>query len=167
MDDNENLLYELAMALPYEERHLAAMALRCLARHGYTSLTEIELATDWELLTVNGIGLGRLAALRRLIQPDWQLPSRQARRTARCLLSAAQLALHFWSVDDLEAALTGAVPPGTENAPLETRLSMAAFTGAAREASHHHEPDALRRIVQRASLLADSDDGSGRACERI
>ena len=168
MDNNNgDLLYELAMALPPEERHLTAMALRCLARHGFTSLAEVEAATDSELLAIGGIGLGRLAALRRLTQPDWQLPSRRAMRTARWLFSAAQLALRFWSIEQLEAALTGAAPATTKNESIETRLSMAAFAGAVREASRHHEPDVLRHIVQRANSLTDSNGRIGSPYDHI
>lgn len=164
---NGNLLCELAKAMPARERHLTAMALRRLAKHGYTSLAEVEKATDWELLAIDGIGLSRLAAIRHLTWPGWRLPSRRAILTAGRLLSTARLALRFWSIEDLEAALTGAEPVVRENRPAETRLSMEAFTGAAREASDHHEPDVIRHIVQRASLLTGHGKGNGRTHDQI
>ena len=97
-----NVLYELAKVMRGMDRHLTATALYALARHGYSTLAEVEAVTDCELLAIGGIGPGRLGAIRRLISPDWQPPSRQATNTARRLLYTAQLALRFWSVEDLE-----------------------------------------------------------------
>jgi len=171
-NNNGNILYELAKAMRGQGGHLTAMALRALAQHGYTNLAEVEAAVDCELLAIAGIGPGRLGAIRRLTRPGWQPPSRKAIRTAGRLLSTAQLALRFWSIEDLESTLTGArsgavgdklvaagdKPVAVEDRPVETRLSLDAFAGAACEAADHHEPDELLRIVQRAGELAGHND---------
>jgi hypothetical protein len=155
MNDNSNILYDLAQALAVQDRRGTAIALRTLARNGYTNLEEVEQAADFELLAIGGIGPGRLAAVRRLTRPGWQPPSRQAVRTATRLFSAAQLALRFWRVEDLEAVLTGPVQlPTMEDQPVEAQLSLEALTCVAGEASAHHEPDALLRLVRRAALSA-------------
>ena len=164
---NTNVLYELAQALPAGHGYLTAMALRQLARHGFTSLAQVEGASDWELLALNGIGPERLAAIRRLTRPDWQPPSTQAISTAQRLLATAQLALRFWRVEDLEATLAGADPRATDDGRPESRLSMDAFASAVREASEHHAPDLLRQILQRASTLVGHNAKTRRKHGRI
>jgi hypothetical protein len=156
---NDNVLYELAKVMRGMDRHLTATALHALARHGYGSLAEVEAVTDCELLAIGGIGPGRLGAIRRLSQPDWQPPSRQALHTARRLMHTARLALRFWSVEDLEGSLQGAGPATTRDGPAETRLSLDAFSSAAREAANNHDLDVLMRIVRRAGELADHKRG--------
>jgi len=159
-NNNDNILYELAKAMRGQGGHLTAMALRALARHGYTSLAEVDGVTDCELLAIGGIGPDRLGAIRRLTRPDWQPPSRQAIRTAGRLLSAAQLALHFWSVEDLKAILGGNKLAAGKDKPIETELSLKAFANAASEAASHHDPAELLRIVQRAGALRSTPSGA-------
>jgi hypothetical protein len=159
---DDNVLYELAKVMRGMDRHLTATALHALAKQGFTSLAEVEGVTDCELLAIGGIGPDRLGAIRRLTQPDWQPPSRRAIRAASRLLSAAQLALRFWGIEDLEATLAGDKPVAAGDKPIETRLSLEAFAGAAREAADHHKPDTLKQIVQRASMLAGHDERIGK-----
>ena len=158
---DDNVLYELAKVMRGMDRHLTATALYALAKQGYTSLAEVERVTDCELLAIGGIGPGRLGAVRRLTRPDWQLPSRQAIRTARRLLHTTQLALRFWSVQDLEGALEGAKPATTGNGSAETRLSLEAFASTVHEASDHHDLDVLKHIVRRAGELAGHKEETG------
>jgi len=160
-NNNGNILNELASAMRCRDHQLTAMALRALAQHGYTSLAEVESTIDCELLAIRGIGPGRLGAIRQLTQPDWRPPSRQAVRTARRLLHTTQLALRFWSVEELESALQGTKPAQPENRPAETQLSIEAFASATQEAADHHDLDALKQIVQRASELANHNQETG------
>lgn len=162
VNDNGNVLYNLAQVMAVQD-HLTATALRRLAQKGYTCLAEVDQISDWELLAIRGIGLGRLGAIRRLTRPEWQLPSKQAIRTAEQFLSTAQLALRFWSVEDLESAIQGARPAVTESTTAESRLTIEAFATAAREALHHHEPGEMIQIVRRAKVLNSHNRKTRRA----
>ena len=166
INDNGNVLYDLAQAMTAGDRHLTATALRRLAQKGYTSLAEVDQVSDWELLAIPGIGLGLLGAIRRLTRSDWQPPSRQAVKTAERFLYATRLALRFWSVEDLEATIQGAGPAVVGSTPAETRLTIEAFAGAVREALPHHESDELIQIVQRVRVLASHGGKSKRIYDR-
>ena len=73
-----NILYELAHTMAAGGNYSVATALRRLVRAGYSSLTEVEGASDWALLSISGMGPRRLQAVRRLTRPDWQPPAPQA-----------------------------------------------------------------------------------------
>lgn len=153
--NSNNLLCDLAKAMPARDRHQTAVALRCLARHGFTSLDAIEQATDCELLAVSGIGIERLGAVRRLTQPQWQPPSRTAINLAGRFLWASQLALRYWRVEDLEGVFDGDYPTTSPGAPLEARLSLDAYRQAVQEAVPHHGPAGLRHILRRANAIVN------------
>jgi len=163
VNDNGNVLYNLAQVMAVQEQHLTATALRRLAQTGYTCLAEVDQVSDWELLAIPGIGPGRLEAIRRLTRPEWRPPSKQAIRTGERFLSAAQLALRFWKVEDLESAVQGTRPTAAEGTTAEGRLTIEAFASAAREALHHHAPEEMIQIVHRAKVLISHNRKAWRA----
>ena len=114
----DNMLYNLAKAVAIDDELSTAAALRKLAQAGYGSLDEVDSASDWILLSIPGLGVGRLGAVRRLTRPDWQPPSPQAIKAMERFLSAARLALRLWPVEALLAVAQGSLPSGVANKPL-------------------------------------------------
>ena len=87
-----NVLYELAQAMATNDGQ-SAVALRKLAQAGYRSLNEVDSASDWMLLSLAGLGVGRLGAVRRMTRLDWPPPSPQAVQAVNRFVSAARPAL--------------------------------------------------------------------------
>jgi hypothetical protein len=133
----DNLLYDLAQAMAMSNRHLAAAALRKLGQAGYTSLEEIDRASDWVLLAIPGIGVGRLGEVRRLTRPDWQPPSEQAVKAADDFLATVQFALRFWPVEALVGVIQGSAPAVPVGQPVDKRLALDLLSQATNRAVYH------------------------------
>ena len=120
----DNMLYNLAKAVAIDDELSTAAALRKLAQAGYGSLDEVDSASDWILLSIPGLGVGRLGAVRRLTRPDWQPPSPQAIKAVERFLSAARLALRLWPVDALLGVVQGSSPSRPADKPADERLAL-------------------------------------------
>lgn len=142
-----NMLYELAQTMAASDGRSAAAALRKLAQAGYTSLDQVHSASDWILLSIPGIGVGRLAAVRQLTRPEWQLPSPQAIKAASRFLSAIQFALRFWSPEALAALIQETTPPPVHDRPHESRLAAELVSKAARKALAHCQGEELVQLL--------------------
>ena len=147
----QNMLYEMAQALADSGQQTAAIGLRRLALAGYTTLQQVDAASDWALLSIPGIGLGRLTAVRKLTTPGWRRPSTQAIKDMTWFLSALRLALHFWAIGILASLVRGSEPPSTAGFPAEARLALDVWGLAVRRALHHCDP---RTVVQIMSEVA-------------
>lgn len=134
MDAKENVLYELAQAMATTDGHSAAVALRKLAQAGYSSLDEVESASDWTLLSIPGLGVGRLGAVRRLTRLDWQPPSPQAVKAVSRFVSTAKVARRFWPSETLIALIQGSAPVKVTGEPVERRLALVVFSQAVHRA---------------------------------
>jgi hypothetical protein len=88
------------------------------------SETQENSASDWLLLSIPGLGVGRLGAVRRLIRPDWQPPSPQAVKAMNRFLSAAQFALRSWPVEALLGVVQGSPPAAPADQPAGKRLAL-------------------------------------------
>jgi len=146
-----SVLYEMAQAMVCREDYPTAIALRKLARAGYTTLEQVDGASDWVLLATPGIGISRLTAVRRLVRPDWQPPRSQVIKVAERFLSAARFALRFWPVEDLESVIRGSVSLPASDRPVEKRLSLQQFAQAARKALRHCEAEGLVQALRQAN----------------
>ena len=153
-----NMLYNLAKAVALDDELSTAAALRKLAQAGYGSLDEVDGASDWILLSIPGLGVGRLGAIRRLTRPDWQPPSPQAIKAMERFLSAARLALRLWPVEALLAVAQGSSPSGVANKPADERLALALLSEATYSALCHCSTgeliETLRQLGQ--NRLADA-----------
>jgi hypothetical protein len=145
-----NVLYALAQTMSSREDYPIAVALRKLARAGYSSLEQVDRTSDWVLLAIPGMGIGRLTAVRRLVRPDWQPPQPRFVKVVERFLSAARLALRFWSIDDLEAVIQGSVALPSDDRPVEKRLSLEQFAQATRKALRHWEVEELVQALRQA-----------------
>jgi len=147
-----SVLYEMAQTMVCREDYPTAIALRKLARAGYTTLEQVDGASDWVLLATPGIGISRLTAVRRLVRPDWQPPRSRVIKVAERFLSAARFALRFWPVEDLESVIRGSVWLPAGDRPVEKRLSLEQFAQATRKALRHCEAEAwilaLRQLMR-------------------
>lgn len=153
--DTVNMLYELAQTMAAGGNHPVAIALRKLARAGYTSLDEVEGASDWALLSISGIGTERLRAVRRLTRPDWRPPSPQAVKAAGHFLAAARFALRFWPQETLTALIEGSVPELAEDQSHESRWAIELFSTAIGAALSHCEPQELIGVLNAESGVSD------------
>ena len=133
----DNMLYNLARAVALDDELSTATALRKLAQAGYGSLDEVDSASDWILLSIPGLGVGRLGAVRRLTRPDWQPPSPQAIKSVERFLSAARLALRLWPVEAALGVVQGSSPSGVANKPADERLALALLSEATYSALCH------------------------------
>lgn len=158
-----SVLYEMAQTMVCQEDYPTAIALRKLARAGYTTLEQVDGVSDWVLLATPGIGIGRLGAVRRLVRPDWQPPSSRAIKVAERFLSAARFALRFWPVEDLESVIQGSVSLPASDRPVAKRLSFEQFARATRKALRHCEAEELVQALRQAE--GDQRKQSDRAPE--
>ncbi len=133
----DNMLYDLAEAVAIADELSTAAALRKLAQAGYGSLDEVDSASDWILLSIPGLGVGRLGAVRRLTRPDWQPPSPQAIKAVDRFLSAARLALRLWPVEALLGVVQGSSPSGAADKPADERLALELLSEATYSALCH------------------------------
>ena len=143
-----NVLYELAQTMATDGEHSAAVALRKLAQAGYTNLDEVDNASDWTLLSIPGLGVGRLGAIRQLTRSTWHSPSRRAVKVVSRFIAAARLAVRFWPRETLVSLLQGSILVGSSGQPYERRLALECFSRAAHQALNHCPPDDLVKIVQ-------------------
>jgi hypothetical protein len=143
-----NTLHELAQAMAAGGRHSTAAALRKLAYEGYATLEQVDRVSDWVLLTVRGIGMGRLGEVRRLTRSDWQPPSPQAIQAGKWFLSAAQFALRYWPLDSLTSLIRGSAPTKVNGRPFEKQLALDAFSRATCRALTYCPSHELIRILE-------------------
>ena len=146
----ENLLYELAQTLAAGNDHSTAIALRKLVQAGHTTLQQVDGVSDWILLSIPGIGVKRLGAVRRLTRSDWQPPSRHAVQAAQWYLSAAQFALRYWLPDTLASFIQGSAPAAATQGPVEKRLALDVFLQATNRAQSYCPPQELIEMLQLA-----------------
>jgi hypothetical protein len=143
-----NALYELAETMAALDCQAAAIALRKLAQAGYISLEEADDAPDWVLLSIPGMGVGRLRALRHLTRPNWQPPTAQAIKVVARFLSAARSAMRYWPVEALEPLIRGAAPNGVQCRPFDSRLAVELFAKAAARARCHCTDEELVQVLR-------------------
>jgi hypothetical protein len=149
-----SVLYELAQNMVRDGDHTLAVALRKLAQMGYASLEQVELSSDWVLLSIPGMGVERLRAVRRLTRAEWQPPSPAALKAADRFVAAARFALRFWSQETLSSLIQcDSLLPGT-NPSYESRLAMALFAKSSRLALRHCEPEELVQVIRGLSASA-------------
>lgn len=155
--DTDNLLWELAQTMTNRDNYSVAIALRKLVQAGYTTLEQVDATSDWVLLATPGIGVGRLAAVRELVRPDWNRPPADALKAAESFLSAARFALKFWPIETLESLVQGSAPVAADARPVEKRLALELFSQAARAALRYCDAeDLLPALRQTGSLLLAS-----------
>ena len=147
-----SVLYEIAQTMVSQEDYPTAIALRKLARAGYTTLEHVDGTSDWVLLATPGVGIGRLTAVRRLVRPEWQPPSSRTIKVAERFLSAARFALRFWPVEDLESVIWGSVSLPAGGRPVEKRLSREQFAQATRKALRHCQAEELVQTLRQADV---------------
>jgi hypothetical protein len=149
--EKDNVLYELAQIVAANGGHSVAVALRKLAQAGYSSLDEVDSAPDWTLLSISGLGVGRLGAVRRLTRSDWQPPSPQAVKVVNRFISAAAVARRFWPPEILASLVRGStLPRAISEGPLEKRVAIDVLCDAARKAQRHCETEDLVQAVWQA-----------------
>ena len=135
-----------------QDNYSTGIALRKLVQAGYSSLEQVDATSDWVLLATPGIGIGRLAAVRQLVRPDWQRPTADALKAAEGFLSAARFALRFWPVESLESLIQGSAPVATEDRPIEKRLAIELFAQATQKAARYCGADELLQAVRQTSI---------------
>lgn len=145
--ESDSLLCELARTMDNRGNYTTAIALRKLARAGYTTLAEVDAASDWVLLAAPEISLRRLELVRRLVRSDWQPPSPQAAAAAERFLTAARFALRFWPVEALHSVIRGSTRWPAYDRPVDKRLSMEIFSVACRRALRHCSAETLVQIA--------------------
>ncbi len=155
--ESDGLLCELARAMDTRQDYFMAIALRKLARAGYTTLGEVDAASDLVLLATPEIGLRRLEMVRRLVRPDWQLPPPQVMTAAERFLTTARFALTFWPADTLESVLRSSSPLPTCERPVEKRLAMELFSLACGKALRHCALEELVEALRQASRCAGGE----------
>jgi hypothetical protein len=131
--------------------HTVAVALRQLARAGYTNLEEVDNASDWTLLSISGIGAGRLETVRRLTRPGWESPSPQEIKAAGQFLTSAHFALRFWPQEILTALIEGSAPGVASDGPHESRWALDLFSVALDKALQYCRPEELIGILKAES----------------
>lgn len=144
----QNVLYELAQAMATNDGQSAAVALRKLAQAGYGSLDEVDSASDWMLLSIAGLGVGRLGAVRRLTRLDWQPPSPQAVKAVNRFVSTARLALRYWPLETLASLIQDSLSVSASRESYERRLTIECFSRATRHALNYSPPGELAEIVR-------------------
>ena len=144
----DSALYELAEAMAIVDELSTAVALRKLAQAGYGSLDEVESASDWILLSIPGLGVGRLVAVGKLTKPDWQPPSPQAIKAADRFLSAARLALRLWPVETLLGLVQGSPPAASADQPADQRLALELLSEATYSALCHRSTGELLETLR-------------------
>ena len=154
-----SVLYEMAQTMVCQEDYPTAIALRKLARAGYTTLEQVDGVSDWVLLATPGIGISRLTAVRRLARPDWQPPRSPVIKVAERFLSAARFALRFWPIEDLESVVQGSVLLPAGDRPIEKRLSLEQFAQATRKALRHCEVEELVQTLKEANVSHGGQPG--------
>ena len=132
-----NVLYAMAQTMSSREDYPTAVALRKLARAGYSSLEQVDTTSDWTLLSIPGIGVGRLAAVRRLTRSDWRPPSLQAVKAISQFGSATKLALRFWPQQTLAAVIEGPGSEVTVHPSQESSWAIHLYTRAVEESLLH------------------------------
>lgn len=147
----DNVLYQLAQTLAGGGHHSTAAALRLLAQAGYATLEQVDEVSDWVLLSIRGIGVGRLKEVRQLTRPDWQPPSPQAIHAANWFLSAAQFALRYWPLEALASLIRGSAPAGSNGGPVEKRLALDLFSQAVRKALYYCTAEELVRSLRQGA----------------
>lgn len=147
----DNVLYQLAQALAGGGHHSTAAALRLLAQAGYATLEQVDEISDWVLLSVRGIGVGRLKEVRQLTRPDWQPPSPQAIHAVNWFLSAAQFALRYWPPETLTSLIRGSAPRVGNGGPVEKRLALDLFSQAVRKALYYCRAEELVQALRQAA----------------
>ncbi|MBN1810633.1 MAG: hypothetical protein JXA14_02235 [Anaerolineae bacterium] len=153
--EGDGLLCELARTMDSRQDYVMAIALRKLARAGYTTLGEVDAASDLVLLATPEIGLRRLEMVRRLVRPDWQPPPPKVTTAAERFLTAARFALSFWPADTLESVLRGSSPLPTCDRPVEKRLAVELFSVACRKALRHCALEELAEALQQAGRFVE------------
>lgn len=143
-----HMLYDLAQTIAVSGNHLVATALRKLAQAGYTSLNEVDHASDWTLLSIAGIGVARLRVVRQLTRAGWQPPSPHAVKAAGRYLSAIQFALRFWPQETLVALVAGSTPELPVEGPHEGRWALELFSSALSAALPHCSREELVQVLQ-------------------
>jgi hypothetical protein len=146
----DNVLYQLAQTLAGGGRHSTATALRLLAQAGYTTLEEVDAASDWILLSIRGMGMTRLKKVRQLTRTDWKPPSPQAVHTANWFLSSVRFALRYWSPETLISLIRGSAPRTISAGPIEKRLAIDVLSQAVRRALHHCGAEELVQALRQA-----------------
>jgi hypothetical protein len=146
----DNALYQLAQTLAGGGRHSTATVLRLLAQAGYHTLEQVDRVSDWALLSIRGIGVGRLAEVRRLTRPDWQPPSPQAIQAANWFLSAGRFALRYWPPETLASLIRGSAPSVADVGPIDKRLAIDVFSHAVHQALRHCEAEELIQALRQA-----------------
>ena len=144
---DSNLLFDLAQALTRAGERDAAVALRVLARAGYTSLEQASATSDWVLLAIPGLGEKRLAYVRRLAEQEWHPPSRASVEAMGWFMNAARFALRFWSPEALAARVLGRAPQAAGQISAEQRLALQMFAAAAAGAVLHCQAEELRQVL--------------------
>lgn len=149
--NGNNALHELARAIAASGQRSAATALRKLAYEGYSSLEQVDRVPDWVLLSIRGIGMGRLVELRRLSRPDWQPPSSQALQAGVWFVSAARFALCYWPPETLASVLRGSGAVTCNGESVDKRLALDVFARAAEHAQRYCRGRELVEAVWQAS----------------
>jgi len=158
MGAKSNVLYELAQAMASNDRQSEAIVLRKLARAGYNSLDEVDSASDWTLLSIPGLGVGRLGAVRQLARSNWQPPSPQAVKAVNQFLSAARFAFRFWPIEALLGVVVDSLPPLSTGQPVGQQLAMDLFSQATHQALCHCSPEELTEALSQAGNSHHSAD---------
>ena len=146
--NGDSALHELARAMTASGCHSTAMTLRKLASEGYTTLEQVDSASDWVLLSIRGIGARRLSEVRRLTRTDWQPPSPQVIQAANWFLSAAQFALRYWPLQTLASLIRGSEPRSADVGPIDKRLAIDVFSHAVRQALRHCDAEELIQALR-------------------
>ena len=145
--NTDNMLYELAQTVASSGKQTVAVALRKLAREGYTSLDEVDSASDWTLLSIPGIGVKSLEAIRGLTRLDWKPPSPPAIKATKQLLVAARFALRFWPPETLISLIEGSATIVAKGQSHESRWAMELFSKAAHDALEHCAAEDLIQAI--------------------
>lgn len=147
MSGKTNVLYELAQAMAGNEGQSEVITLRKLAQAGYGSLDEVDSASDWTLLSIPGLGVRRLTAVRRLTRPHWQPPSPQAIKAINQFVSAAQFALRFWPAEALLGVVVDSPPEVSPGQPAGKRLALDLLSQAILRAQCHCSAEELTETL--------------------
>jgi hypothetical protein len=159
-DNSGDALHKLAQAMAAAGHQSVAVALRKLAHEGYTSLEQVDNASDWVLLSIRGIGVGRLSKVRRLTRPDWQPPSPQAVQAGNRFLCAAQFALRYWPPKPLASLTRDSTAMKVSGETLEKQLALDVFSQAVQRARRHCDADEL------AQALGSIGNGQASWCQQ-
>jgi hypothetical protein len=143
----DDALHKLAQAMAAAGHQSVAVALRKLAHEGYTSLEQVDNASDWVLLSIRGIGVGRLGEVRRLTRPDWQPPSPQAVQAGNRFLCAAQFALRYWPPKTLAPLIRDSTARKVGGETLEKQIALDVFAQAVRRAARYCDADELAQAL--------------------